>query len=268
MVFSKTGGHQGAANPGFYALAAQPANQVFHDVNVTTSGVGSACAVATPSMCNNSDPSSTPGSPGGQPGFLAADGFDEATSWGSDRRPGVLGKVWNNAVTSTLDARPDVGDGRRGRDRDDRRDDDRAGRADVRVQRGCPPMRRVSSAAAAPRRSRDHDDGAGTRRARVEPAVPIHARRSCCVWPGWRKLALAALLRRPRWRVRDTPRSGSSSPRRRSRKLRQVDAAAGGRRGHGDRCAERCAARRRPGRSPSPSRCDERRGRRRARRSA
>ncbi|HYA44239.1 MAG TPA: Ig-like domain repeat protein, partial [Acidimicrobiales bacterium] len=71
----------GSINPRLYQLAADPANAVFHDVTVATSGV-SGCVVTTPSMCNNSTPSPT-GLTGGLAGYLVDAGYDEVTGWGS-----------------------------------------------------------------------------------------------------------------------------------------------------------------------------------------
>jgi hypothetical protein len=71
---------QGNLNPEIYQMAAS-APTAFHDVTVATSGVAS-CDVNTPSMCNNSIPSST-GLSGGQAGFLVTAGYDEVTGLGS-----------------------------------------------------------------------------------------------------------------------------------------------------------------------------------------
>jgi subtilase family serine protease len=71
---------QGNLNPAIYATAAA-APSAFHDVTVATSGVTS-CNVNTPSMCNNSIPSST-GLTGGQAGYLVTAGYDEVTGLGS-----------------------------------------------------------------------------------------------------------------------------------------------------------------------------------------
>jgi len=74
-------GTLGNLNPTLYRLAATPANGVFHDVTVATSGV-SGCSINIPSMCNNSTPSPT-GLMGGLAGFLVGTGYDEATGLGS-----------------------------------------------------------------------------------------------------------------------------------------------------------------------------------------
>jgi pseudomonalisin len=81
LLDQKTGAAQGLLNPTLYQLAASPANGVFNDVTVSTSGV-TGCAVTTPSMCNNSTPSPT-ALTGGLAGFLVGTGFDEATGLGS-----------------------------------------------------------------------------------------------------------------------------------------------------------------------------------------
>ena len=71
---------QGNINSLLYQLAASnPA--VFHDVTVTSSGV-SGCVATTPSMCNNSAPSTT-GLTGGTAGYVVTAGYDEATGLGS-----------------------------------------------------------------------------------------------------------------------------------------------------------------------------------------
>jgi subtilase family serine protease len=75
------GASQGSINPLLYRLAASPANNVFHDATIATSGV-SGCTAATPSLCNNSTPGQ--GSlAGGQPGYILTTGYDQATGLGS-----------------------------------------------------------------------------------------------------------------------------------------------------------------------------------------
>jgi pseudomonalisin len=81
LLDQKAGAAQGLLNPNLYQLASNPANGVFNDVTVSSSGVTS-CNVNTPSMCNNSTPSPT-ALTGGQAGFLVGAGFDEATGLGS-----------------------------------------------------------------------------------------------------------------------------------------------------------------------------------------
>ncbi|MDR3726929.1 MAG: protease pro-enzyme activation domain-containing protein [Terracidiphilus sp.] len=80
LLDEKFGRGLGNLNPAFYQLAAS-APAAFHDVTVATSGVAS-CDVNTPTMCNNSIPSST-GLSGGQAGFLVTAGYDEVTGLGS-----------------------------------------------------------------------------------------------------------------------------------------------------------------------------------------
>jgi pseudomonalisin len=81
LAFSRAGGMHGTANPGLYALAAQPSNGVFHDVTVASSAEPD-CSVDTPSLCNNSDPSPTTIT-GGLAGYQVGSGYDLATGWGS-----------------------------------------------------------------------------------------------------------------------------------------------------------------------------------------
>lgn len=77
----KLGGRQGNINPKLYSLAATPSNNVFHDTTVASSGV-SGCVVTTPSLCNNSTPTSS-SLTGGLSGYLVTAGWDAATGWGS-----------------------------------------------------------------------------------------------------------------------------------------------------------------------------------------
>ncbi|MGA3160553.1 MAG: S53 family peptidase [Terracidiphilus sp.] len=80
LLNQKQGTAQGNLNPQLYPLAARvPA--AFHDVTVASSGVTN-CSISTPSMCNNSIPSST-GLTGGQQGYLVTTGYDEVTGLGS-----------------------------------------------------------------------------------------------------------------------------------------------------------------------------------------
>ena len=80
LLNQKKGGGQGNLNPTLYAMAASTSS-AFHDTTVASSGVSN-CVVTTPSMCNNSVPSST-GQTGGQSGYLVGPGYDEATGLGS-----------------------------------------------------------------------------------------------------------------------------------------------------------------------------------------
>jgi hypothetical protein len=80
LLDQKFGRGLGNLNSAIYQLAAS-APTAFHDVTAATSGVAS-CDVNTPSMCNNSIPSST-GLSGGQAGFLVTTGYDDVTGLGS-----------------------------------------------------------------------------------------------------------------------------------------------------------------------------------------
>jgi subtilase family serine protease len=81
LLNQRTGARQGNLNPTLYRLAATPANGVFHDTTVASSGV-SGCTASIPSMCNNSTPSPT-ALTGGLAGYLLTAGYDLATGWGS-----------------------------------------------------------------------------------------------------------------------------------------------------------------------------------------
>jgi pseudomonalisin len=81
LLNQRTGTRQGNLNPTLYRLAATPANNVFHDATVDSSGV-SGCSVAIPSSCNNSTPSPT-ALTGGLAGYPLTTGYDLATGWGS-----------------------------------------------------------------------------------------------------------------------------------------------------------------------------------------
>ena len=81
VLNSQQGSAQGQLNPLFYELAALPSPNGFNDVTVASSGV-TGCAVATPSMCNNSVAGATTLS-GGTAGYLVTAGYDEATGLGS-----------------------------------------------------------------------------------------------------------------------------------------------------------------------------------------
>ena len=99
LLNQELGGPQGELNQRLYLLAANPANEVFHDVTVTTSGV-SDCVVTTPSMCNNSTPSPT-GLTGGLAGYLVTAGFDEVTGLGSIDVANLLVSWTANSATTT-----------------------------------------------------------------------------------------------------------------------------------------------------------------------
>ncbi len=92
LLDEKLASPQGNLNPQLYQLAAS-APSAFHDVTPATSGVVS-CNINTPSMCNNSIPSST-GLTGGQAGFPVTAGFDEATGLGSLNVSNFL-SAWTN----------------------------------------------------------------------------------------------------------------------------------------------------------------------------
>jgi pseudomonalisin len=81
LLNQQSGAAQGNLNPRLYELAAIPANAVFHDVTVASSGVNN-CDVAVPSLCNNSTPGPTSLS-GGLNGYLVGAGYDLATGLGS-----------------------------------------------------------------------------------------------------------------------------------------------------------------------------------------
>jgi pseudomonalisin len=95
LLNQKEGSAQGNLNPTLYSLAATPANNVFNDVTVATSGV-TGCVVTTPSMCNNSTAGPN-GLTGGLNGYLVTAGFDEATGLGSINVANLL----NNWVSTT-----------------------------------------------------------------------------------------------------------------------------------------------------------------------
>ncbi len=80
LLDQSQGSAVGNVAPVLYQMAAStPA--VFHDVNVSTSGV-SGCTAKTPSMCNNSIPGPT-SLTGGQAGYLVSNGYDLVTGLGS-----------------------------------------------------------------------------------------------------------------------------------------------------------------------------------------
>jgi pseudomonalisin len=80
LLNQKSGGSQGNLNPLLYDLATN-APAVFHDATPATSGVAS-CDINTPSMCNNSTPSSA-ALTGGLAGYPLTAGYDLATGLGS-----------------------------------------------------------------------------------------------------------------------------------------------------------------------------------------
>jgi len=107
LLDQKEGSAQGLLNPTLYALAATPANGVFHDVTVASSGVNG-CVITTPSMCNNSTAGPN-GLTGGLAGYLVTAGYDEATGLGSIDVANLLTN-WSAATTvattTTLTASP------------------------------------------------------------------------------------------------------------------------------------------------------------------
>jgi pseudomonalisin len=106
LLNQQEGSAQGLLNPNLYNLAATPANNVFHDVTVPTSGVAG-CVLTTPSMCNNSTASPT-GLTGGLSGYLVTPGYDEATGLGSINVANLLAN-WNSSIvvtTTTLSIAP------------------------------------------------------------------------------------------------------------------------------------------------------------------
>lgn len=102
ILDQEKGAPQGNLNPGLYLTSASsPA--AFHDVTVATSGVTS-CEINTPSMCNNSIPSST-ALTGGQTGFLVGTGYDEVTGLGS-LDVGQFLEYYAATITPTITATP------------------------------------------------------------------------------------------------------------------------------------------------------------------
>ena len=100
LVNQRTGTRQGNLNPSLYRLAATPANGVFHDATIASSGVA-ACSASIPSMCNNSTPSLTTLT-GGLAGFLLAPGYDQATGWGSIDVGNLLAALGPSQAPTTL----------------------------------------------------------------------------------------------------------------------------------------------------------------------
>jgi hypothetical protein len=101
LLNQKEGGKQGNINPALYSLASTPANGVFHDATVATSGVAN-CDTATPSLCNNSTPSIT-SLQEGEAGYALMPGYDLATGWGSIDVFNLLNN-WNNIAKLTTPA--------------------------------------------------------------------------------------------------------------------------------------------------------------------
>ncbi len=99
LLNQRTGSRQGNLNPTLYRLAATPANGVFHDATVATSGV-SGCSASVPSMCNNSTPSPT-ALTGGLAGYLLTAGYDQVTGWGSIDGNNLLNAAGNSGFAIT-----------------------------------------------------------------------------------------------------------------------------------------------------------------------
>lgn len=93
LLNQKAGGAQANLNPRLYGLARDPANGVFHDVTVASSGV--ARCTPSPSPCNNSVPGPG-GLDDGLEGFRIGTGYDLATGLGSLDVERLLGH-WDSA---------------------------------------------------------------------------------------------------------------------------------------------------------------------------
>ena len=116
LVVEGAQGGQGNLNPQLYQIAANTPT-VFHDVTVSSSGVAN-CALATPSVCNNSIPSAT-GQSGGQAGYLVTAGYDQVTGLGSldianflenfQGPPNIFVSPLNLAFSTQLLGYPDYG---------------------------------------------------------------------------------------------------------------------------------------------------------------
>jgi len=99
ILNQKNGTAQGNLNPTLYALAATPANGVFHDITVASSGVTD-CSVNTASLCNNSLPSPT-SLTGGLAGYLVGNGYDPVTGLGSINVTNLLDH-WSDAAATSI----------------------------------------------------------------------------------------------------------------------------------------------------------------------
>jgi subtilase family serine protease len=105
LVDQKLGSAQGNLNPKIYSLANSSSySSIFHDVTVASSGVVG-CAADTPSLCNNTIPSSS-SLTGGVPGYTVNSGFDEATGWGSLNIANFLSSFGNTQSTPTVTVTP------------------------------------------------------------------------------------------------------------------------------------------------------------------
>lgn len=101
-----SGQPQGNLNPEIYQLESN-APQSFNDVTVASSGVAT-CTVNTPSLCNNSVPSSG-GLSGGEAGYLVGTGYDEATGLGSVNVQTFLDNYRVSRLTPTVTVSPSAG---------------------------------------------------------------------------------------------------------------------------------------------------------------
>ncbi len=99
LLNQKTGTAQSNLNPGLYALAANTANGVFHDITVASSGVSN-CTLTTPSPCNNTTPGPS-GLSGGLQGYLVGSGYDLATGLGSIDVSRLLDQ-WGNTTSTSI----------------------------------------------------------------------------------------------------------------------------------------------------------------------
>jgi hypothetical protein len=99
MLNQKNGAAQGNLNPTLYALAANSANGVFHDITIASSGVTN-CSVNTASLCNNSLPSPT-SLTGGLAGYLVGNGYDPVTGLGSINVTNLL-THWSDAPANSI----------------------------------------------------------------------------------------------------------------------------------------------------------------------
>ncbi len=99
LLNQKVGSTQGNLNPRLYTLAANPANGVFHDVTVGSSGVSN-CDVTVPSLCNNSTPGPS-GLSGGLQGFLSDRGSISRPVSGRSMSA-IFSSEWNNTIPSVF----------------------------------------------------------------------------------------------------------------------------------------------------------------------
>jgi hypothetical protein len=81
LINQKLGGRQGNMNPLLYKLAASTPT-AFHDATPASSGV-TTCSLTTPSMCNNSVPTTTTALTPALSGYALTTGYDQVTGLGS-----------------------------------------------------------------------------------------------------------------------------------------------------------------------------------------